>query len=168
MLNKTKYKKIKTKQTKSYSAVNQGHCHPKIVAAMIEQSTRLCLTSRAFHNDLLGKFSKYITEYFGYEKVLSMNSGVEAGETAVKICRKWAHDQNEGRTPPLPAETATIIFAKNNFWGRTISAVSSSSDPDCYKGFGPFAPGFKMVEYNDIGAMEEAFKTTENLAGVFF
>ena len=136
-----------------YSAVNQGHCHPKIIAALIEQASKLTLTSRAFHNNLLGEYSKYITTYFGYDKVLPMNTGVEGGETAIKLARRWAYDKKG-----VADNQAKIIFAEGNFWGRTLAAISSSTDPSSYKGFGPFMPGFGLVPYNDIVALEAAFQ----------
>jgi len=142
----------------SYSAVNQGHCHPRIVAALIEQAQRLTLTSRAFHNNLLGEYCKYITEYFGYDKVLPMNTGVEGGETAIKMARKWGY-KNKGIAP----NQAKIIFAEDNFWGRTIAAISSSTDPVSYKDFGPYLPGFQVVPYNDLIALEKEFYD-ENVA----
>jgi ornithine--oxo-acid transaminase len=136
-----------------YSAVNQGHCHPAIVAALIEQAQKLTLTSRAFHNDLLGEYSRYITQYFGYDKVLPMNTGVEGGETAVKLARRWGY-VNKG----ILDNKAKIIFAEHNFWGRTLAAISSSTDPSSYKGFGPFMPGFELVPYNNLAALEKAFQ----------
>jgi len=136
-----------------YSAVNQGHCHPKILQALTEQASQLTLTSRAFYNDVLGEYEKYVTEYFGYEKVLPMNTGVEGGETAVKLARRWAYDKKG-----VPENKAKVIFAENNFWGRTLSAVSSSTDPSSYEGFGPFMPGFELIPYNDLSALENALK----------
>jgi len=136
-----------------YSAVNQGHCHPKIVAALIEQAQKLTLTSRAFHNNLLGEYEKYITGYFGYDKVLPMNTGVEAGETAVKLARRWGYD-----IKGIPENKARIIFAEHNFWGRTLAAISSSSDPSSYQGFGPYMPGFDLVPYNNLPALEKIFQ----------
>ena len=136
-----------------YSAVNQGHCHPKIIAALTKQATKLTLTSRAFHNNLLGEYSKYITTYFGYDKVLPMNTGVEGGETAIKLARRWAYDKKG-----VAENQAVIIFAEGNFWGRTLAAISSSTDPSSYKGFGPFMPGFGLVPYNDIVALETALQ----------
>lgn len=136
-----------------YSAINQGHCHPRIIAALIEQSQKLTLTSRAFYNNVLGEYANYITAYFGYDKVLPMNTGVEAGETAVKLARRWGY-VNKGITE----NKAKIIFAKHNFWGRTLAAISSSTDPLSYKGFGPFMPGFELVPYNDLAALEKAFQ----------
>ena len=136
-----------------YSAVNQGHCHPRIIAALIEQSQKLTLTSRAFHNNLLGEYAAYITNYFGYDKVLPMNTGVEGGETAIKLARRWGY-VNKG----IKENQAIIIFAENNFWGRTLAAISSSTDPSSYKGFGPYMPGFELVAYNDLAALEKAFQ----------
>lgn len=137
----------------AYSAVNQGHCHPKIIEALINQAKKLTLTSRAFHNDVLGKYEKFITEFFGYDKVLPMNSGVEACETAVKLCRKWAYN-----VKGLVDKKAKIIFAEGNFWGRSLAAISASTDPSSFKGFGPFMPGFIIIPYNDLNALEEALK----------
>ncbi|KNC81844.1 ornithine aminotransferase, mitochondrial [Sphaeroforma arctica JP610] len=134
----------------AYSAVNQGHCHPRLVKAITEQASKLTLTSRAFHNDVMAAYTSYITDFFKYDKVLPMNSGVEAGETAVKLARKWAYEVKK-----VPANQAKIIFAKDNFWGRSIAACSSSSDPTCYTNFGPFTPGFVQVNYNDIDALEK-------------
>ena len=136
-----------------YSAVNQGHCHPKIIAALQEQAAKLTLTSRAFHNNILGEYEKYITNYFGYNKVLPMNTGVEGGETAVKLARKWGY-AHKG----IPDNEAKIIFAEHNFWGRTLAAISSSTDPSSYVGFGPYMPGFELVPYNDLPALEKAFQ----------
>ena len=136
-----------------YSAVNQGHCHPKIINTLIEQSKKLTLTSRAFHSNLLGEYSKFITNYFGYDKVLPMNTGVEGGETAVKLARRWGYDKKG-----IEENKAKIIFAEGNFWGRTLAAISSSTDPSSYKGFGPFMPGFELVPYNDIVALEKALQ----------
>jgi ornithine--oxo-acid transaminase len=143
----------------AYSAVNQGHCHPKIIAAMKEQAESLTLTSRAFHNDQFGPYAEYITKLFGYDKVLPMNTGVEAGETAVKLSRKWAYE-----VKGVPQNQATVVFANQNFWGRSLAAVSSSTDPDCYNNFGPYMPGFKLVPYNDLAALEEVFKSDPNVA----
>ena len=137
----------------AYSAVNQGHCHPKIIAALHRQAQKLTLTSRAFYNDVLGVYEKYITELFGYDKVLPMNTGVEAGETANKLARKWGY-MKKG----IPENKAKIIFAQGNFWGRTLAAISSSDDPSSYKGFGPYMPGYELVPYNDIPALEQALK----------
>jgi ornithine--oxo-acid transaminase len=142
-----------------YSAINQGHCHPAIIEVLIEQAKKLTLTSRAFHNDVLGEYSKYITQYFGYDKVLPMNTGVEGGETAVKLARRWGY-VNKG----IPDNQAKIIFAERNFWGRTLAAISSSTDPKSYNNFGPFMPGFEIVPYNDLPALEKAFQD-KNVAG---
>jgi len=136
-----------------YSAVNQGHCHPVIIAAMTEQASRLTLTSRAFYNNQLGEYEQFITQYFGYQKVLPMNTGVEAGETAVKLARRWAYEK-KGIAP----NEAVILFPAGNFWGRTIAAISSSSDPSSYKNFGPFVPGFQQIPYNNINALAEALQ----------
>ena len=136
-----------------YSAVNQGHCHPKIIQTLIEQSKKLTLTSRAFHNNLLGEYEQYITSYFGYDKVLPMNTGVEGGETAIKLARRWAYTKKG-----VAENKAKIIFAEGNFWGRTLAAISSSTDPSSYRGFGPFMPGFELVPYNDLIALEKAFQ----------
>jgi len=143
----------------AYSAVNQGHCHPKIVNAMVDQAQTLTLTSRAFYNDCLGPYEKYITETFGYDKVLPMNSGAEADETALKLCRKWAY-MKKG----LPENQAKIIVCDGNFHGRTITIISMSTDPDAYAGYGPFTPGFIKVPYNDIPALEKALEDP-NIAG---
>ena len=143
----------------AYSAVNQGHCHPKIVEAMTEQAKKLALTSRAFYNNVLGEWEEYITKYFGYDKVLPMNSGAEADETALKLCRRWGYDV-KGR----PADQAKIIVCDNNFHGRTITIVTLSNDPSSYAGFGPFTPGFVRIPYDDIPALEEALKDP-NVAG---
>ncbi|XP_034049631.1 ornithine aminotransferase, mitochondrial [Thalassophryne amazonica] len=137
----------------AYSAVNQGHCHPKLIEALTIQASRLTLTSRAFFNDVLGAYEEYITTLFGYDKVLPMNTGVEAGETACKVARKWAYT-----VKGVPKNKAKIIFADGNFWGRTLAAVSSSSDPSCYEGFGPYMPGFELIPYNDIPALEKALQ----------
>ncbi len=137
----------------AYSAVNQGHSHPKIIQALKQQADILTLTSRAFHNDTLGEYEKYITEYFGYEKVLPMNTGVEGGETANKLARKWGY-MKKG----IPNNKARIIFAKGNFWGRTLAAISSSDDPLSYEGFGPYMPGYDLVPYDDLQALEKEFK----------
>ena len=137
----------------AYSAVNQGHCHPKIVEAMTEQAKKLALTSRAFYNNVLGEWEEYITKYFGYDKVLPMNSGAEADETALKLCRRWGYD-----VKGIPADQAKIIVCDNNFHGRTITIVTLSNDPSSYAGFGPFTPGFVRIPYDDIPALEEALK----------
>lgn len=143
----------------AYSAVNQGHCHPRLVEVMREQAGRLTLTSRAFHNDLLGKYEEYICQFFGYERVLPMNTGVEAGETAIKLARKWAYE-----VKGVPDGRARVVFADNNFWGRTLAAVSSSSDPETYTHFGPFMPGFERIPYNDLDALEEAISDPDTAA----
>ncbi|XP_060654850.1 ornithine aminotransferase, mitochondrial [Drosophila nasuta] len=137
----------------AYSAVNQGHCHPKIIKALTEQSQKLALTSRAFYSDVLGEYEEYITKFFGYEKVLPMNTGVEGGETACKLARKWGYLKKQ-----IPKNQAKIIFARNNFWGRTLSAVSASNDPSSYEGFGPFMPGFELIDYNNVTALEQALQ----------
>lgn len=137
----------------AYSAVNQGHCHPRIINALTEQAHKLTLTSRAFYNDWLGRFEKYITAYFGYDRVLPMNTGVEGGETAMKLCRKWAYT-----VKGVPTNQAKVIFARNNFWGRTLAAISASTDPSSTTGFGPFMPGYIIIPYNDVAALEEALK----------
>lgn len=136
-----------------YSAVNQGHCHPRIINALIEQSKKLTLTSRAFHSNLLGEYSKFITTYFGYDKVLPMNTGVEGGETAIKLARRWGYVKKG-----IAENQAKVVFAEGNFWGRTLAAISSSTDPSSYKGFGPYMPGFELVPYNDLAALEKAFQ----------
>lgn len=138
-----------------YSAVNQGHCHPAIIAALVEQAQKLTLTSRAFHNNLLGEYSGYITQYFGYDKVLPMNTGVEGGETAVKLARRWGYVKKG-----IQDNKAKIIFAEHNFWGRTLAAISSSTDPGSYKAFGPYMPGFELIPYNNLSALKEAFQDT--------
>jgi ornithine--oxo-acid transaminase len=142
-----------------YSAVNQGHCHPKIVDALTDQAQKLTLTSRAFHSDLLGEFAKYITDYFGYEKVLPMNAGAEAVETAIKLCRKWAYEVKR-----IEENKAVIIVCEHNFHGRTTSIISFSSDPAAKKNFGPYTPGFISIPYNNIPALAEALKD-KNVAG---
>ena len=136
-----------------YSAVNQGHCHPTIVNALIKQSTQLTLTSRAFYNNKLGDYMEFATKIFGYEKLLPMNTGVEAGETAIKLARSWGYKKKK-----VPENCATVLFAQNNFWGRTISACSSSTDPTCYKHYGPFTPGFDIIPYNNINSLEYKLK----------
>ena len=143
----------------AYSAVNQGHCHPKIIDALTAQARTLTLTSRAFFNDKLGPFEKYITEYFGYDKVLPMNSGAEADETALKLARRWGYDKKR-----VAENQAKIIVCEGNFHGRTITIISMSSDPDSYKGFGPYTPGFEIVPYNDIDALEKSLED-ENVVG---
>ena len=145
-----------------YSAVNQGHCHPKIIEALKSQADVLTLTSRAFHNNLLGEYEKYITEYFGYDKVLPMNTGVEGGETAIKLARRWGYT-----VKGIENNKAKIIFAEGNFWGRTMAAISSSTDPSSYKDFGPFMPGFEIIPYNDLNALETALQDN-NVAAFMF
>jgi len=134
-----------------YSAVNQGHCHPRIVGALVEQAQKLTLTSRAFHSDLLGEFAQYITAYFGYDKVLPMNSGVEAVETALKLARRWGYDKKG-----IAANRAKIITVAGNFHGRTLNVVSFSTDPSSRDGFGPFMPGYEVIPYNDLAALKAA------------
>ena len=136
-----------------YSAVNQGHCHPRIIEALVAQSSKLTLTSRAFHNNLLGEYAKYITGYFGYDKVLPMNTGVEGGETAIKLARRWAYDRKG-----VAENKAKVIFAEGNFWGRTLAAISSSTDASSYKGFGPYMTGFEIIPYNNLPALEKALQ----------
>jgi len=134
----------------AYSAVNQGHCHPKILGALVDQASTLALTSRAFHNDVLGHYEEYVTNFFGYDKVLPMNTGVEGGETAIKLARKWAYE-----VKGVPENQAKVIFAAENFWGRTLAAVSSSTDTECSNNYGPYMPGFDIVNYNDIDSLEK-------------
>ena len=143
----------------AYSAVNQGHCHPRILKAMIQQASRLTLSSRAYHNDQLGEYEQYITNLFGYDKVLPMNTGVEAVETALKLCRRWAYEVKGVET-----NQAIILVATGNFHGRTIAAISASSDPSSYKGFGPYVAGLLKVEYNNIEALREALQD-KNVCG---
>ena len=143
----------------AYSAVNQGHCHPKILEALTKQAQTLTLTSRAFYNDMLGPYEQYITELLGYDKVLPMNTGVEGGETALKLCRKWGYS-----VKGIPENEAKIIFVEGNFWGRTLAAISSSTDPSSYKGFGPYMPGYELIPYNDLPALEKALEDP-NVAG---
>ena len=145
-----------------YSAVNQGHCHPRIIDALIEQAQKLTLTSRAFHSSLLGEYEQLISCYFGYDKVLPMNTGVEAGETAIKLARRWGY-----KVKGIPTNQAKIIFATGNFWGRTLAAISSSTDPSSYENFGPFMPGFELIAYNDLNALESAMQD-KNVAGFMF
>ncbi|XP_030079565.1 ornithine aminotransferase, mitochondrial [Drosophila hydei] len=137
----------------AYSAVNQGHCHPKIIRALTEQSQKLALTSRAFYSDVLGEYEEYITKFFGYDKVLPMNTGVEGCETACKLARKWGYVKKQ-----IPENKAKIIFARNNFWGRTLAAISASNDPSSYEGFGPYMPGFELIDYNNLAALEQALQ----------
>jgi|TARA_X000000950_G_scaffold184132_1_gene223007 ornithine--oxo-acid transaminase len=137
----------------AYSAVNQGHCHPKIISALIDQSKKLTLTSRAFHNNVLGQYEKFITDFFDYDKVLPMNTGVEGGETAIKLARKWGYEVKK-----IPKDSAKIIFVEGNFWGRTLGAISSSTDPSSTNGFGPFMPGYEIIPYNNLDSLREALK----------
>lgn len=143
----------------AYSAVNQGHCHPRIIKALTNQAQKLTLTSRAFYNSVLGEYEKFITSYFGYDKVLPMNTGVEGGETAVKLARRWAYD-----VKGVKENQAKVVFAKGNFWGRTLAAISASNDPSSYKGFGPYMPGYELVEYNDLKALENMIKDPDTAA----
>lgn len=135
----------------AYSAVNQGHCHPRIIKALHEQAQRLTLTSRAFHSDILGEYCRFVTQYFGYSRVLPMNTGVEGGETSIKLARRWGYLHKN-----IPSDCARIVFAEGNFWGRTVAAISSSTDPTCKDGFGPYVPGFDVIPYNDLAALEKA------------
>lgn len=147
----------------AYSAVNQGHCHPRIINALVNQAKQLTLTSRAFYNNLLGEYEKYITTLLGYDKVLPMNTGVEGGETALKLARRWGYVVKK-----IPENQATILFVEGNFWGRTLAAVSSSTDPSSYSQFGPFMPGFNLVPYNNLEVLENAFKANPNIAAFMF
>ncbi|RDI49538.1 ornithine--oxo-acid transaminase [Flavobacterium glaciei] len=144
----------------AYSAVNQGHCHPKIVGAMVKQAQTLTLTSRAFHNDQLGPFEEYVTKYFNFDKVLPMNTGAEAVETALKLCRKWSYE-----VKGIPEDQAQIIVCENNFHGRTTTIISFSNDENARKSFGPFTEGFIKIAYDDIEALENVLKSTKNIAG---
>ena len=144
----------------AYSAVNQGHCHPKIVGAMVRQAQTLTLTSRAFYNDQLGRYEEFITKYFGFDKVLPMNTGAEAVETAIKLCRKWAYERKG-----IAENEAKIIVCENNFHGRTTTIISFSNDANARKNFGPYTAGFIKIAYDDISALEEALKTEKNIAG---
>ena len=146
----------------AYSAVNQGHCHPKIIAALVEQAQKLTLTSRAFHSNLLGEYEKYITEYFGYDKVLPMNTGVEAVETAIKLCRKWAYE-----IKGIPSGQAKIIVCDGNFHGRTVNVISFSSDPTAKNNFGPFISGYESIPHNNLVALEKALQD-KNVAAFLF
>ncbi|OIQ36344.1 MAG: ornithine--oxo-acid transaminase [Bacteroidetes bacterium MedPE-SWsnd-G1] len=144
----------------AYSAVNQGHCHPKIIGAMMEQAQTLTLTSRAFYNDVLGKYERYMSEYFGFDKILPMNTGAEAVETAIKLCRKWAYE-----VKGIPENDAKIIVCENNFHGRTTTIISFSNDEVARKNFGPYTAGFEKIEYNNLVALQHALENTENVAG---
>lgn len=146
----------------AYSAVNQGHCHPRIIAALSAQAQKLTLTSRAFYNNLLGEYAEFITQYFGYDRVLPMNTGVEGGETAIKLARHWAY-----RVKGVPENKAKVIFVEGNFWGRTLAAISSSTDPSSYKDFGPFMPGYEIIPYNDLPALEKALQDPHVAAFMF-
>ena len=143
----------------AYSAVNQGHCHPKIIEALNLQANKLTLTSRAFYNDILGTYEKYITNIFNYDKVLPMNTGVEGGETAIKLARKWGYLKKK-----ITKNKARVVFANGNFWGRTLAAISSSDDPLSYSDFGPFMPGYDIIPYNDLNSLEEKLKNPETAA----
>lgn len=143
----------------AYSAVNQGHSHPKLIKALTDQAEKLALTSRAFYSSSLGEYEEYITKYFGYDKVLPMNTGAEGDETALKLCRKWGYEKKG-----IPENQAKIIVCDGNFHGRTITIISMSTDPDSYKGFGPYTPGFEIVPYNDLPALEKALEDP-NVAG---
>jgi len=140
----------------AYSAVNQGHCHPKIIQSLVEQASQITLTSRAFHNNVLGQYVKFMTDLFGYERLLPMNTGVEAAETAVKLARRWGYDKKG-----IGKNEARIVFAAGNFWGRSIGAISSSTDPSSKKGFGPFVPGYDLIPYNDLEALRKALKNPD-------
>ena len=144
----------------AYSAVSQGHCHPRIIDAMVEQAKQLTLTSRAFYNDQAGICNRFMCEFFGYDKVLMMNSGAEAGETALKLTRKWAY-----KVKGIAQDQAKTVYATGNFWGRTIAAISSSTDPSSTNDFGPLLPGYIIVPYNDLTALEDCFKSDPNIAG---
>jgi ornithine--oxo-acid transaminase len=137
----------------AYSAVNQGHCHPRIIAKLVEQASKLTLTSRAFYNDQLGLYEAYITDLLGYDRVLPMNTGVEGGETAIKLARKWGYE-----VKGVEANKAKVIFVSGNFWGRTLAAISSSTDPSSFTSYGPYMPGFEIIPYNDIPALESALQ----------
>ena len=143
----------------AYSAVNQGHCNPKILEALNIQAKKLSLTSRAFYNDVLGEYEKYITNIFKYDKVLPMNTGVEGGETAIKLARKWGY-----LIKKIPKNKARVVFATGNFWGRTLAAISSSDDPLSYSDFGPYMPGYDIIPYNDLSSLEEKLKNPETTA----
>ncbi|SHH06677.1 ornithine--oxo-acid transaminase [Flavobacterium defluvii] len=144
----------------AYSAVNQGHCHPKIVKAMVDQAQTLTLTSRAFYNDKLGNYEEYVTKYFGFDKVLPMNTGAEAVETALKVCRKWAYE-----VKGIPENQAQVIVCENNFHGRTTTIISFSNDETARKNFGPFTDGFIKIEYDNLEALEKALESSKNIAG---
>lgn len=141
-----------------YSALNQGHCHPKIIGALVDQAQKLTLTSRAFFNDCLGEYEEYITQLLGFDKVLPMNTGVEGGETALKLVRRWGYT-----VKGVPNNQAKVLYARENFWGRTTAAISSSTDPESYEGFGPYMPGLDIIPYNDIPALEAALEADPNI-----
>jgi ornithine--oxo-acid transaminase len=147
----------------AYSAVNQGHCHPRIIKALMDQASKLTLTSRAFYNNQLGEYERFITQFFGYDKVLPMNTGVEGGETAMKLARRWGYDKKG-----IPANEAKMVFVEGNFWGRTLAAISSSQDPSSTTGFGPFLPGYLIAPYNDLEALEQVFAAEPHIAGFMF
>ena len=147
----------------AYSAVNQGHCHPRIINKLKTQAETLTLTSRAFYNDQLGVYEKYVTQYFGFDKVLPMNTGAEAVETAIKICRKYAYEKKG-----IPEQNAKIVVCENNFHGRTTTIISFSNDETARKNFGPYTPGFIKIPYDDLSSLEEILKTEENIAGFLF
>jgi len=144
----------------AYSAVNQGHCHPEIVKALVEQASMLTLTSRAFYNSQLGQYEEFVTRYFGYDKVLPMNTGAEAVETAIKLCRKWSYEKKG-----LSENSAQIVVCQNNFHGRTTTIVSFSVDPEASNHYGPFTPGFIIIPYNDVDALEKILNENKNIAG---
>ena len=144
----------------AYSAVSQGHCHPRIIEALTRQAQRLTLTSRAFYNDKLGECEKFLCTYFGYDKALMMNSGVEAGETALKLTRKWAY-----KVKGIPADQARVVFAEGNFWGRTLAAISASTDPSSTNDYGPFLPGYDIIPYNNLNALEALLAKNPDIAG---
>jgi ornithine--oxo-acid transaminase len=144
----------------AYSAVNQGHCHPKIVDTLVEQAKKLTLTSRAFYNSRLGEYEKFVTRYFGFDKVLPMNTGAEAVETAIKLCRKWAYEKKK-----LPENSAQIVVCENNFHGRTTTIVSFSFDTEAFTNYGPYTPGFIVIPYNDANALEKVLNENSNIAG---
>lgn len=144
----------------AYSAVNQGHCHPRIIDTLVKQAQKLTLTSRAFYNSRLGCYEEFITRYFGYDKVLPMNTGAEAVETALKLCRKWAYEVKK-----LPKDSAQIVVCENNFHGRTTTIISFSIDPEAYNNYGPYTPGFIVIPYNDVAALEKVLNENPNIAG---
>jgi ornithine--oxo-acid transaminase len=144
----------------AYSAVNQGHCHPKIINTLVEQAQKLTLTSRAFYNSQLGRYEEFVTQYFGYEKVLPINTGAEAVETAIKLCRKWAYEKKG-----LSFNSAQIVVCENNFHGRTTTIISFSSDPEAYNNYGPYTPGFIIIPYNNVDTLEKVLSENQNIAG---